>query len=81
MLLALASFAVLKGREWVRGGDLAESVWIFYIVYELLDLHNSKAVIHNSPLCKQRAYQKMSLNMFVLEGLIIVSYSGVNNTE
>ena len=67
----------VRGRVW----NLTASVWIFYIVYQLLTLHNSEAVIHNSLLRKHKAYQKMGLNIFCLKGLIIVSYSGLNNTE
>jgi len=66
-----------RGRGGWGVGDLAAGVWIFYIVYQLLTLHNSEAVIHNSLLCKHRAYQTRGLNIFVLEGLIFVSYSGI----
>ena len=84
MLLALASFAVPKGKEWVRGwggGEFSSKRMNILYGVPTVTLHNSEAVIHYSLLCKHRAYQKMGLNMFVLEGLIIVSYSGTNNTE
>jgi len=64
MLLALASFAVPKGKEWVRGGGEFSSkrMNILYGV-PTVTLHNSEAVIHYSLLCKHRAYQKMGLTL------------------